>query len=60
MTTKPNDDRMMRALTPVKPAAASPASATIRKVYDDAEASRTEELDGSIMTLNVEDVHTYD
>ncbi|MBA4218499.1 MAG: hypothetical protein C0460_14350 [Methylibium sp.] len=51
---------MMRALTPVKPAAASPASATIRKVYDDAEASRTEELDGSIMTLNVEDVHTYD
>jgi hypothetical protein len=60
VTTKPNDDRMMRALTPVKPAAASPASATIRKVYDDAEASRTEELDGSIMTLNVEDVHTYD
>lgn len=60
VTTKPNDDRMMRALTPVKPAAASPASATLRKVYDDAEASRTEELDGSIMTLNVEDVHTYD
>jgi ParB family protein of integrating conjugative element (PFGI_1 class) len=59
VTTKPNDDRMMRALTPVKPAA-SPASATLRKVYDDAEASRTEELDGSIMTLNVEDVHTYD
>lgn len=59
MNAKSNDDRMMRALTPVKPAP-STASATLRKVYDDADANRTEELDGSMMTLNVEDVYTYD
>lgn len=57
MATKPSDSRMLRALSLD---AGQPAAAAAHRAIEAANANRDDELDGSTMTLNVEDIGTYD